>query len=144
VNAATFAPIALIVGSVVLYQVSQKLLPKGLNQWHALILYYLIALVATVVMTLIDRPTKSLLESAREINWAVLVVGISIVGIEVGWILAFRAGSSLSLTGLIVNVTVALLTIPLGLLFFKERISLVNLAGIALCLVGLVLISRKA
>ena len=90
------------------------------------------------------RPTRSLLEDVQKLNWAVPLVALSIVGIELGWILAFRAGAGLSLTGLIVNVAVAVIVIPIGLLLFKEKISLVNLVGIALCLIGLVLISRKA
>lgn len=137
-------PIALIVGSVVLYQVTQKLLPAGINPWHALMIYYVLAFAFTIVATLIDRPAQTLLESVRQSNWAVPLVALSIVGIEVGWILAFRAGGSISLTGLIVNVAVAVVVIPIGLLFFKEKISLVNLAGMALCLVGLFLISRRA
>jgi uncharacterized membrane protein len=137
-------PIALIVGSVVLYQVSQKLLPAGMNPWHALMVYYVLALGFTIIATLIDRPSQTLLESVRQSNWAVPLVALSIVGIEVGWILAFRAGGSISLTGLIVNVAVAVVVIPIGLLFFKEKISLVNLAGIALCVLGLSLISRRA
>ena len=143
-NAALLAPLALIVSSVVLYQVSTKLLPKGLNHWHALMLFYALALILTLVMTLFDRPTRSLLEDVQKLNWAVPLVALSIVGIELGWILVFRAGAGLSLTGLIVNVAVAVIVIPIGLLFFKEKISLVNLAGMALCLIGLVLISRKA
>ena len=137
-------PLALIVGSVVLYQVSTKLLPKGLNHWHALMLFYALALMLTVVMTLFDRPTRSLLEDMRKLNWAVPLVALSVVGIELGWILVFRAGAGLSLTGLIVNVAVAVIVIPIGLLFFSEKISLVNVAGMALCLIGLVLISQKA
>ena len=143
-NAGLLAPLALIVGSVVLYQVSTKLLPKGLNHWHALMLFYALALILTLMMTLFDRPTRSLLEDVQKLNWAVPLVALSIVGIELGWILACRAGAGLSLTGLIVNVAVAVIVIPIGLLLFKEKISLVNLAGIALCLIGLVLISRKA
>lgn len=142
-NAGLLAPLALIVGSLVLYQVSTKLLPKGLNHWHALMLFYALALILTVVMTLFDRPTRSLLEDMQKLNWAVPLVALSIVGIELGWILVFRAGAGLSLTGLIVNVAVAVVVIPIGLLFFKEKISLVNLAGMALCLIGLVLISRR-
>lgn len=143
-NAGLLAPLALIVGSVVLYQVSTKLLPKGLNHWHALMLFYTLALILAAVMTLFDRPTRSLLEDLRNLNWAVPLVALSIVGIELGWILVFRAGAGLSLTGLIVNVAVAVIVIPLGLLFFGEKISLVNLIGMALCLIGLALISQKA
>lgn len=141
---AILAPLALIIGSVVLYQVSTKLLPKGLNHWHALMIYYALALVMTLLLSAFDRSARSPLEALQKLNWAVPLVAVSVVGIELGWILVFRAGAGLSLTGLIVNVAVAVIVIPLGLLFFSEKISLINLAGIALCLIGLVLISQKA
>jgi drug/metabolite transporter (DMT)-like permease len=139
----TFFPIALIAGSILIYQIAQKLLPQAINPWHALIMYYVGALGITLVIAFFDRSSGPFLDSLRNANWAVVAVTISIVGIEVGWILAFRSGSALSLTGLIVNAVVAIVVIPIGLIFFKEKLSLVNMAGIALSLLGLVLISQK-
>ena len=144
VNTGLLAPLALIIGSVVLYQVSTKLLPKGLNHWHALMIFYALALLTTLLLSLTDRSARSPFEALAKLNWAVPLVAVSIIGIELGWILVFRAGAGLSLTGLIVNVAVAVIVIPIGLLFFKEQISLVNLIGMVLCLIGLVLISQKA
>ncbi len=140
---ANFFPIALIAGSILIYQIAQKLLPHEINPWHALIMYYVGALIITLVISFFDRSSASFLDSLRGANWAVLAVIISIVGIEVGWILAFRSGSTLSVTGLIVNTAAAIVVIPIGLLFFKEKLSLTNVTGIALCMVGLFLISRK-
>ena len=68
---------------------------------------------------------------------------MSVVGIELAWILAVRAGGQISLTGLIANISVAMLAIPIGVYFFKEKLSTPNLIGAALCLIGLVLVSRK-
>jgi drug/metabolite transporter (DMT)-like permease len=106
-------------------------------------MYYVGALVITLVIAFFDRSSGPFLDSLRHANWAVLAVIISVVGIEVGWILAFRSGSALSLTGLIVNTAVGIVVIPIGLLFFKEKLSLINVAGIALCLLGLVLVAKK-
>jgi drug/metabolite transporter (DMT)-like permease len=138
-----FLPILLIVVSVSIYQIGQKLLPTGINPWHAVIFYYLLALVITGVVLLIDRPSQSLLESAKKINWVVFVVAASIVGIEVGWIWAFRSGGSLSLTGMLVNPLAAVVVIPLGIWLFQEKLSLENVIGIVLCLAGLVLIAKR-
>lgn len=143
-NAATLAPIALIVSSVVLYQLAQKLLSKGLDHWYALLLYYALAFALTLIAIVFARPQQSVLEAWKSLNWAVPAVALSIVGIELGWILVFRAGGSLSLTGLIVNVTVAVVVIPLGLALFGERVSALNLVGMALCVAGLALIAVRA
>ncbi len=136
-------PIALIASSVLLYQIGQKSLPNNINHWHALIIYYSLALLIVMGITFFDRPEKTFLQSIQNINWAVILVTLSIVGIELGWILAFRAGSSLGITGIIVNAIVAVLVIPIGIWFFKEKFSIVNFIGLIFCVVGLVLITKK-
>jgi drug/metabolite transporter (DMT)-like permease len=135
-------PILLISGSVVVYQIGQKFLPSGMNQWYALIIYYVVAFLITVGIILFVRPSQTLLESLKSINWALILVCISIVGIEVGWILAFRSGASLSLTGLLVNAVVAVVVVPLGVVLFKERFSWETGLGLVLCLAGLALLAR--
>jgi len=63
--------------------------------------------------------------------------------LELGFLLAYRAGWKISLGPLVSNVAVAILLIPVGLLLFREKISLVNLIGIGVCLLGLVLVNHK-
>jgi hypothetical protein len=41
------------------------------------------------------------------------------------------------------SISVALILIPVGLLAFKEHLSVRSVAGVALCLLGLYLISKK-
>lgn len=137
------ASIALIVSSVLAYQIAQKYVPHDLNPWHALVVVYAVALAFCVAASLLDRSGKGFLESLRGVNLAVPLVGVAAVGIELGWILAFRAGWQLSITGLVSNVTVALLVAPIGLLFFREKLSPQNLLGMALCLIGLSLVVRR-
>jgi uncharacterized membrane protein len=136
--------ILLIVSSVLAYQLAQKFVPHDLNPWHALVVVYAVALAFCVAASLLDRSGKGFLESMRGVNLAVPFVGVAAVGIELGWILAFRAGWQLSITGLVSNVTVALLVAPIGLLFFKDKLGVQNLIGMALCLIGLSLVLRKA
>jgi len=63
--------------------------------------------------------------------------------LEVGFLLAYRAGWNLSLASLASNATAALLLLPIGVLLFRDRPSAVNLMGVAVCLLGLVLINLK-
>ncbi len=137
------ASISLIVTSVLVYQIAQKNLPHDLNPWHALVVVYAVALGFCVLASLFDRSGKGFLDAVRGVNWAVPLVGVAAVGIELGWILAFRAGWALNITGLVSNVTVAVLVAPIGLLFFKEKLSPQNLIGMALCLIGLSLVVRR-
>jgi drug/metabolite transporter (DMT)-like permease len=63
--------------------------------------------------------------------------------VEVGCLLAFRAGGNISVTALLVNVAVAIVLVPVGLRWFGEAVSPLQIAGIAICLVGLLLINRR-
>ena len=62
--------------------------------------------------------------------------------IELGYLLAYRAGWPVSTASVITNGAVAMLLLPIGALFFSEAITLVRVGGVALCLTGLYLLQR--
>ena len=76
------------------------------------------------------------------INWASAAVGVSIVGVELAVLLAYRNGWRVSLLSVIGNTASALLLVGIGLVVFHEHLSVRNVTGIGLCLVGLALITR--
>jgi multidrug transporter EmrE-like cation transporter len=63
--------------------------------------------------------------------------------LELGFLLAYRAGWVISLAALVTIATVALLLLPVGLAFFRERLNAVNVLGAALSLAGLVLLNWR-
>lgn len=69
--------------------------------------------------------------------------GVYLVGLEVGFILVYRAGWDISVAVIVVNVGVAVLLFPLGLLLFHEKLSPVNLIGILISIAGLVMVNVK-
>lgn len=81
--------------------------------------------------------------SVRKVNWASFTLAIAIVGLELGYLLAYRAGWEVSLAALVSNVIFTVLVIPIGLLWMQETLSLVNVIGILLCIGGLVLVNLK-
>ena len=132
---------ALVVLSIIAYQISQKSVPAGLNPWHVFFLVYTVAAVICLILALSSG--KGLLESVRHSNWAVWLLGLAVLGIELGFLLAFRAGWRASTLGLSSSIAVALVMVPVGLLLFKEKLSPVNLLGGLICVVGLILLSRR-
>jgi drug/metabolite transporter (DMT)-like permease len=131
----------LLVLSAITYQISQKYVPDGLNPWHVFFWVYTLAAVLCLGFALSSG--KSLLESFKASNWAVWLLGLAVIGIELGYLLAFRAGWRASTLGLTFNVTAALVMVPVGLLLFKEKITAFNLLGGLICVVGLVMLSRR-
>jgi multidrug transporter EmrE-like cation transporter len=70
-------------------------------------------------------------------------LGFAVVGLEIGFLLAYRAGWNISLAGLYANVIVALILIPIGIVFFKDQISVTKAVGIVLSIAGIIFISLK-
>jgi len=76
------------------------------------------------------------------LNWTSLVLGVAILGLELGFLLAYRVGWNISLGSLVANSLVALVLIPVGVIFYHEGFSLDKIIGVVLCLAGLVMINK--
>jgi len=74
-------------------------------------------------------------------NWAVFLLAFSIVGLEIGYLLAYRYGWNVSTAALLSNTCATMMLIPIGLLFFKETHSLINYMGIVICIVGIIMMN---
>ena len=131
--------IALIVGSNVLYHIAQKSIPRGVHPLLSVAVTYAVALVVTLLLWPIAPGGSPKLADVPRLNWATIGVALAAVGIEVGFLLAYRAGWNVSVGSLVVSAAVALLLVPVGLVMFHERLSAANAAGIVLSVVGLVL-----
>jgi drug/metabolite transporter (DMT)-like permease len=132
-----------LVLSAASYQLAAKFVPHSLSPWHVLTIVYIIGVVLSVVAGWIDSSEKSLWQTFRASNWAVFVLGFAVVGIETGYLLAFRAGWKLNITGVFSNAAAAILLFPVGVLILKERVTTLNIVGIIIAIVGLFLIVRR-
>ena len=135
-------PILLIVGSNTVYHIASKGTSKDVNAFVSLAATYIIAALACIFIYLIKNPAKSLLLEVGKMNWATIVLSIAILGLEVGNIFMYRAGWNISVGSLVANIAVAVVLIFVGLSFFKEQLSIQKIAGIALCVGGLILINK--
>ena len=86
----------------------------------------------------------SLISSWRTLNSGTILVGLGALGIELGFLLAYRAGWVISGASLVANSMVAVALLLIGAVAFSEHISMSRAAGIVLCLVGLWLVARPA
>lgn len=140
-----FLPIIMAVTFSIAYHVGQKSTPSGLNPMVALIVTYLTASVVSIIAYFLFIPKEGaigIIASLKQVNWASYVLGFAVVGLELGYLLAYRAGWNITLTSLISNSLVALLLIPVGMFLFKEALSTNTVIGILLCLSGLFFISK--
>ena len=138
-----FLPIILAIITSMLYHLFQKLTPAGANPILALVVTYVTATIASLILLPAFPLNVNLRESVRSVNWVSIALGLTIVGLELGYLLAYRAGWNISIAGIFSNATVALLLIPIGIALFNEKLSMFNLAGILFCTLGLVLVNRR-
>lgn len=137
-------PMLLIIMSNTVYQICSKGIPANASPYAALTVTYAVGAVFSAVLHFIIRPGTGLLQEIGGMNWAPYVLGLVIVGLEVGWIYAYRAGWQVS-TGMIVqSAFLAIALIAVGYLLYHEAITWNKLVGIAICLVGLVFINWKS
>jgi len=129
------------VGNAV-YHLAQKSVPASANPMVALMGAYLVAFAAAAAAApLFGLPAASGWR-AQMFSAPVLWLGAGVFLIEIGFLLAYRAGGGLQWSGVAVNTASAVLLVPVALLFFRESFSPVRGAGLALCLGGLWLLSR--
>ena len=136
-------PVALVVISNTLYQVCAKSVPEGMNPLASLTVTYLIGAVVSCALYYVLNRDANLVRELRLTNWAPIVLGVVIVGLEVGFIYAFRAGWQVGTTQIITSAVVAVLLIFVGYLLYHEAITWNKITGIIICLAGLVLINIR-
>jgi multidrug transporter EmrE-like cation transporter len=79
----------------------------------------------------------------KQLNWATYALAFSLVGLELGFLLVYRAGWNIGIAAVLVNVVASLLLVPVALYVFKDRLSAVNIIGILVCLAGLLMLNWK-
>ena len=135
-------PVLLILGSNIAYNLMTKSTPAQVNPFASLTVTYLVAAVFSFILLLFSSSGHPLADF-REVNWTGIVLGMAIVGLELGYICLYRAGWNISVGSLVTNVLLAACLLVIGLIVFKEAVGVKQMLGIAVCLCGLVLINMK-
>ncbi len=135
-----YATLLVTVVSVASYHLSIKAQPAAVNPFLPLAAAYFIAFFVCVAgLFLWNDGTRALAALRPSVLW----LALSVVGIEVGFLLAYRAGWNVGYAALLVNVCSTLALIPISLWFFKDQISAQKLVGVVLSMAGLALMIGK-
>ena len=135
-------PIALVVLSNTVYQVCSKSMPQDINPLAALVVTYLVGAAAAAILYFALNRGGNIVKEFSHLNWAPFVLGIVIVGLEVGWIFAYRAGWQVSTGFIVQSAVLAVCLIGVGFALYNEPVNASKVIGIIICLVGLYFINR--
>ncbi len=135
--------ITLAICSSALYHFVAKSTPSNVNFTVSLLVTYAVAFVVTLLGFIFFPATEGIAVELKKLNWASVGLAVAVVGIEFGFLLVYRSGWNLGIAAVVTNVVASLILVPVAILYFKDKITWVNAAGILICFVGLVMLNWK-
>ena len=135
-------PMALIIVAEVIYQICTKSVPDTIDPLASLTVTYLVAALMSGALFFALHRGGNLMSEYQHLNIAPAILGIAIVGLEAGWIYAFKAGWQVSTGFIVQSAFLAVALLAVGYLLYHEVLSWNKVIGIAICLVGLFFINR--
>ena len=139
---AYYWPIGLLVLSNVFYHITAKSLPAGLDSFLCMAITYIVGAMVSIALYLTIGNGESISSQLSNLNWAPFVLGLAVVGLEVGAIFMYKAGWEVSLGNIVQAIFVAIALLIVGVLIYHEALTATKAAGIAVCLVGIVLLNK--
>lgn len=136
-------PVLLIVFSNVIYQVCTKGVPGNVNPFASLMVTYVVGAVTSAVIYFLTNSCRDFAGEIAKLTWHSYVLGIFIVGLEAGFIYAYKAGWQVSVTSIVQSSALTVLLIFVGVLIYGETLTLNKIIGILICIVGLIVINIK-
>ncbi|WP_395020363.1 hypothetical protein [Dongia sp.] len=136
--------ISIVILSQVLYHIALKAVPSGNRPFLLLAIVYAMATLSCVGLSVVGAKPMTTADLKPLLSWPTLLLAASVVGIEIGYLLAYRHGWSVGTAFSVASTSTVILLAVLGLLLFSESLNGWQLAGLALALAGagLVVIKR--
>ena len=139
-----FLTIGLVVASLVGYQLAQRAMPTDANPFTVVAIAYFLGIIACAFLAPAVGKPIGLDDAALLRQWPIWVLAGSVVGIEIGYLLAYRAGWTLATTTGVTYTSSMVLLAVIGATSFSESISPRRAAGLALAISGVWLLSAPA
>ena len=127
-------PIGLIIASQVGYQLAQRAMPASANPFTLIAVAYLLGIVVCALLAPgVGRPI-GFVDVGLLKHWPIWGLAASVVGIELGYLLAYRAGWALATTTGIGYTATMILVALIGATCFSEGMSARRAAGLVMAI----------
>ena len=135
-------PLFLVVASNSLYQICSKSIPADADPFLSVAVTYGVAMVTSLVVFFVRGSELSLGGEAAKLNWASALLGVVVIGLELGFLFLYRVGWEVSITQFVVSAIVTLVLLFVGRFLYNEPITFQKVAGVVVCMAGLWLIGK--
>lgn len=137
---ALLALLTAVVGTIG-YHLAQRQVAPDASPALVLVIAYLVgAAICGLLLVTLFPPRLTVRE---QLSWPALALGAAVVLIEVGFLWMYRSGWALTTGALVVNVLATIALAAVGVLAFGERLHWTTVAGAAICLAGLGVMSLR-
>lgn len=137
-----YLPVIIVVVSNTFYHICAKSAPENVNTFASLSVTYAVGAVTALVLYFLTQKNANLLAEYRQLNWSTFVLGVAVVGLEAGFLLMYKVGWNVSTGQMVASALLEIVLIFVGLALYGESITPQKLAGIAVCMAGLFLMSK--
>jgi uncharacterized membrane protein len=135
--------LSLAITATVAYHLVLKLTPAGVNPFLSLMATYAAGTLLLGLGLAFGAGPFEWRHELRALNWTPLALAAAVVALDLGFLFLYRTGYDVSLGALVTQSAAALLLLVIGVLVFRERLSVANGIGLALCLAGLWLVNKR-
>lgn len=135
-------PMALIVLSNTVYQICSKSIAPDVHPLASVAVTYIVGAATATVLYFVLTKGGNIVKEFAHLNWASYVLGLVVIGLEVGFLFAYRAGWQVNTAATVQGAFLAISLLIVGYVLFKEPVNASKLLGVAFCLVGLFFINR--
>ena len=136
-------PVVLIVISNVVYNICSKQAPHRIHPMAGLTVTYMVGAVVSLILYFALNKGGNIVAEWKGINWATLLLGIAIIGMEGGSVYLYKVGWPVNSGQLVCSALIAVALIFVGYFLYKEQLSWNKLIGIVLVMGGMFFISRQ-
>ena len=135
-------PIVLVVCSNIIYQISAKSVPTEMDAMASMTITYLVGAVCSAILFFVFNKNGSLLQEYSRMNLAPALLGLSVVGLEVGFLYAYKVGWPVSTASIVQSAFLSVALVVVGALLYHEAITPNKILGVAVCLVGIYFLNK--
>lgn len=134
-------PLLLVIAANTFYHICSKSLPQNANPFISLFVTYTVGAILSLLIYFFGE-NPAIINDMKKLNWTSILLGLSIIGLEFGYIKVYRAGWNVITGSLVANIGLAVVLVFVGVLLYKETITLNRLIGIVLCCVGIFFLNK--
>ena len=135
-------PIALLVVAHTIYQISAKSVPDAMDPFAAVFFNYVVAAALAFCLWMVMGQDRSLTTQLSKMNWAPVTMAMAITAVEVASVFMYKVGWNISIGSTVANILTAIALAGVGVLIYKDVMTVNQLIGIGLCIAGLVVMNR--